>query len=204
MLTFRESAQREKELSPLHIIIPALSFELELQFPLRRTMRLLGRKHHSEGEASGLRVSELGNQMINRRKRGDRHIGLADGARRSQLGPDHLEGSKKERYEKYQGNIPLEDEEKYVRSKVENRPMSELLFFDDAKFTTSIEFCFLMTNHRTTCCITIAFFSIGSHRILHGIENLLTLPHFFEQHRRLCSLCRLDDSLVQYYTRAVC
>ncbi|KAL7500656.1 hypothetical protein ACHAWT_009888 [Skeletonema menzelii] len=86
-------------------------------------MRLLDRKHHSEGEASGLRVSELGNQMMNRRKRGDRHIGLGDGARRSQLGPDHLEGSKKERYEKYQGNIPLEDEEKYVRSKVENRPM---------------------------------------------------------------------------------
>ena len=88
-----------------------------------RTMPLL-RKHHSDTEACGpLRASELGSQMINRRKRGDRHIGLADGARRSQLGPDLLEGSKKERYEKYKGNIPLEDEEKYVRSKVENRPM---------------------------------------------------------------------------------
>mmetsp|Transcript_15333 Transcript_15333/g.31153 ORF Transcript_15333/g.31153 Transcript_15333/m.31153 type:complete len:426 (+) Transcript_15333:169-1446(+) len=86
-------------------------------------MPLLGRKHHSEGEPFGRRVSELGSQVTNRRKRGDKHIGLADGARRSQLGPDNLEGSKKERYEKYQGNIPLEDEEKYVRSKVENRPM---------------------------------------------------------------------------------
>lgn len=90
-------------------------------------MPLLGRKHHSEGEPFGRRVSELGSQVTNRRKRGDKHIGLADGARRSQLGPDNLEGSKKERYEKYQGNIPLEDEEKYVRSKVENRPMSKLL-----------------------------------------------------------------------------
>lgn len=159
-------------------------------------MRLLDRKHHSEGEASGLRVSELGNQMINRRKRGDRHIGLGDGARRSQLGPDHLEGSKKERYEKYQGNIPLEDEEKYVRSKVENRPMSELCSY--AKFTTSIDFCFLMMKHCTTCYIAIT--SIGSHRILHGVENLRPLPHFVEQRRCVCSLCRLDDSLVQNYT----
>jgi len=86
-------------------------------------MPVLGRKHHSEGEPFGRRVSELGSQVTNRRKRGDKHIGLADGARRSQLGQDNLEGSKKERYEKYQGNIPLEDEEKYVRSKVENRPI---------------------------------------------------------------------------------
>jgi hypothetical protein len=93
-------------------------------------MTLLGRKkHHSEGddyEPFGRRVSELGSQMTNRRKRDDKHIGLADGARRIKLAPDLLEGSKKERFKKYQGNIPLEDEEKYVRSKVENRPMGKL------------------------------------------------------------------------------
>ncbi len=108
-------------------------------------MPLLTRKSHSEGETFGQRVSELGTQVTNRRKRGDRHIGLADGARRSQLGPDHLEGSKKERYEKYQGNIPLEDEEKYVRSKVEKRPMSKLFLMQS--FCFYIEYSFLMMKH---------------------------------------------------------
>ena len=36
--------------------------------------------------------------------------------------PELLEGSKKVRYEKYNGDIPLEDDEKYARSKVERRP----------------------------------------------------------------------------------
>ena len=89
------------------------------------------RKHHSEGEQFGPRVSELSSQVANRRKRGDKHIGLADGARRSQLSPDNLEGSKKERYEKYQGKIPLDDEEKYVRSKVEHRSTGKLLVCKD-------------------------------------------------------------------------
>ena len=111
-------------------------------------MPLLARKYHSEGEPFGLRVSELGSQITNRRKRGDRHIGLADGARRSQLGPEHLEGSKKERYEKYQGNIPLEDEEKYVRSKVERRPMSKLFLMQSLNFY--IEYSFLIMKHCAT------------------------------------------------------
>src|SRR6056300_1352600 len=55
-------------------------------------------------------------------QRRERHIGLAVGARRSQLQPDHLEGSKKVRYDKYNGNIPLEEDEEYARAKVENRP----------------------------------------------------------------------------------
>ena len=37
--------------------------------------------------------------------------------------PDLLEGSKKVRYEKYNGDIPLEDDERYARSKVERRPI---------------------------------------------------------------------------------
>ena len=37
--------------------------------------------------------------------------------------PELLEGSKKVRYDKYKGDIPLEDDEKYVRSKVERRPV---------------------------------------------------------------------------------
>lgn len=86
-------------------------------------MTLLGRKPHSEGDEP---FGRLGSQKLTkRRKRGDRHIGLADGAKRASLAPDHLEGSKKERYDKYQGNIPLEDEEKYARSKVENRTMGK-------------------------------------------------------------------------------
>lgn len=61
-------------------------------------------------------------------QRRERHIGLAVGARRSMLQPDHLEGSKKVRYDKYNGNIPLEEEEKYARAKVENRPFVLVLF----------------------------------------------------------------------------
>lgn len=55
-------------------------------------------------------------------QRSNRHVGLAVGARRSQLQPDLLEGSKKFRYDKYNGNIPLDEDEKYARAKVENRP----------------------------------------------------------------------------------
>ena len=62
---------------------------------------------------------------LKRRYRDQKVIGLGDGARRSlnPTPPELLEGSKKIRYEKYNGDIPLEDDEKYARSKVERRPI---------------------------------------------------------------------------------
>ena len=62
---------------------------------------------------------------LKRRYRDQKVVGLGDGARRSlnPTPPELLEGSKKIRYEKYNGDIPLEDDEKYARSKVERRPI---------------------------------------------------------------------------------
>ncbi|KAL7554960.1 hypothetical protein ACHAWF_018539 [Thalassiosira exigua] len=62
---------------------------------------------------------------LKRRYRDRKVVGLAEGVRRTMnpTPPDLLEGSKKVRYEKYDGNIPLEDDEKYARSKVERRPL---------------------------------------------------------------------------------
>eukprot|EP00581_Thalassiosira_minuscula_P003909 CAMPEP_0183746502 /NCGR_PEP_ID=MMETSP0737-20130205/66789_1 /TAXON_ID=385413 /ORGANISM="Thalassiosira miniscula, Strain CCMP1093" /LENGTH=684 /DNA_ID=CAMNT_0025982199 /DNA_START=158 /DNA_END=2211 /DNA_ORIENTATION=+ len=62
---------------------------------------------------------------LKRRYRDQKVVGLADGLRAS-LNPvpvDQLTVSKKVRYDKYNGDIPLEDDEKYARSKVERRPL---------------------------------------------------------------------------------
>ena len=91
-------------------------------------MPLLERSFRIEGGQLGSRVSELGSQVTKRRKLGDNHIGLAHGAQSKQLSllsPDEMDASKKVRYDKYKGNIPLEDEENYARSKVENRSMGK-------------------------------------------------------------------------------
>eukprot|EP01083_Nonionella_stella_P006347 18424_1 len=63
---------------------------------------------------------------LKRRYRDQKVIGLAEGVRRTMnpTPPELLEGSKKVRYEQYNGgDIPLEDDEKYARSKVERRPI---------------------------------------------------------------------------------
>lgn len=59
---------------------------------------------------------------LKRRYRDEKVVGLGDGARRA-LHPADMEGSKKVRYEKYHGNIPLQEDERYARSKVETRPV---------------------------------------------------------------------------------
>ena len=63
---------------------------------------------------------------LKRRYRDQKVIGLAEGVRRAMhpTPPELLEGSKKARYEQYNGgDIPLEDDEKYARAKVERRPI---------------------------------------------------------------------------------
>eukprot|EP00585_Thalassiosira_rotula_P004703 CAMPEP_0196139210 /NCGR_PEP_ID=MMETSP0910-20130528/6572_1 /TAXON_ID=49265 /ORGANISM="Thalassiosira rotula, Strain GSO102" /LENGTH=554 /DNA_ID=CAMNT_0041399911 /DNA_START=94 /DNA_END=1758 /DNA_ORIENTATION=+ len=62
---------------------------------------------------------------LKRRYRDDKVVGLGEGVRRTMnpTPPELLEGSKKVRYDKYNGDIPLEDDEKYARSKVERRPI---------------------------------------------------------------------------------
>ena len=62
---------------------------------------------------------------LKRRYRDQKVVGLAEGVRWAMhpTPPELLEGSKKVRYKKYNGNIPLEDDEKYARSKEERRPI---------------------------------------------------------------------------------
>ena len=50
-------------------------------------------------------------------------VGLAEGVRRQQIPAGQLRGSRLERLAEYNGDIPLEDDEKYSREKVEQRPI---------------------------------------------------------------------------------
>ena len=60
---------------------------------------------------------------LRRRHRDEKVVGLGVGAQRADQQPDELVGTKKERYNKYKGDIPLEDDENYARSKAEKRPI---------------------------------------------------------------------------------
>jgi len=60
---------------------------------------------------------------LKRRHRDQKVVGLAEGVRRANLAESSMEGTQKIRHEKYNGDIPLEDDEKYARSKVEKRPV---------------------------------------------------------------------------------
>ncbi|KAL7524127.1 hypothetical protein ACHAXR_001198, partial [Thalassiosira sp. AJA248-18] len=77
------------------------------------------------GSTSGLASTINMTDPLKRRHRDQKVVGLGEGARRAMnpTPPDLLAGSKKVRYEKYNGDIPLEDDEKYARSKVERRPI---------------------------------------------------------------------------------
>lgn len=62
---------------------------------------------------------------LKRRHRDLKVVGLGEAATRS-MNPNPrelLKGSKRIRYDKFNGDIPLEDDEKYARSKVERRPI---------------------------------------------------------------------------------
>ena len=84
-----------------------------------------GRSNSTTTKASTSKRPSVILDPLNRRYRDAKVVGLGDGARRSlnPTPPELLEGSKKIRYEKYNGDIPLEDDEKYARSKVERRPI---------------------------------------------------------------------------------
>ena len=58
---------------------------------------------------------------LQRQHKDKKVVGLAEGVRRQQLTPGQLGGSRGELLEDYNGDIPLEDDEKYSRAKVEQR-----------------------------------------------------------------------------------
>ena len=60
---------------------------------------------------------------LQRQHKDKKVVGLAEGVRRQQLTPGQLGGSRGELLEDYNGDIPLEDDEKYSREKVEQRPI---------------------------------------------------------------------------------
>eukprot|EP00581_Thalassiosira_minuscula_P019248 CAMPEP_0183732634 /NCGR_PEP_ID=MMETSP0737-20130205/38978_1 /TAXON_ID=385413 /ORGANISM="Thalassiosira miniscula, Strain CCMP1093" /LENGTH=163 /DNA_ID=CAMNT_0025965703 /DNA_START=52 /DNA_END=540 /DNA_ORIENTATION=+ len=65
------------------------------------------------------------NDPLKRRHRDQKVVGLADGLRASTntTAVDQMTVSKKVRLDKYNGDIPLEDDENYARSKEERRPL---------------------------------------------------------------------------------
>ena len=132
-------------------------------------MTLLGRRHHSEGEKRSEASETIGRRVSVARQR---HIGLADGARRSQLGKlgkDLLEGSKKERFDKYNGNIPLEVEEQYVRSKVENRPI--VLVLIGYYTAVKIFFLYLISISSVITCVLSVGLTIYWYNVLQDRLN---------------------------------
>ena len=80
-------------------------------------------------------------------------VGLAEGVRRQQLTPGQLGGSRGELLEEYNGDIPLEDDEKYARAKVEQRSIvlavagyyTALKVEKTLRMMSPCLFCFLLT-----------------------------------------------------------
>ena len=107
----------------------------------------------SASPASSTKRSSYATDPFRRRVRDKKVVGLGDGLRRAMdpTPPELLEGSKKVRYEKYNGDIPLEDDEKYARSKVEKRPFVLVMI---GYYTACKIFCYYLIS--LSSIITIA------------------------------------------------
>ena len=90
---------------------------------------------------------------LQRQHKDKKVVGLAEGVRRQQIPAGQLRGSRLERLAENNGDIPLEDDEKYSREKVEQRPIVLAIvgYYTALKVEKTLRmmspciFCFLLT-----------------------------------------------------------